>query len=141
MLEVACFGLSMAPAGGMRAVCRAQAALPHAQYSHQRLVWQQQAGAAASASRSRQLPARTGSIAAVSTPERLTVSDRTPAPPPPEVEVRVIGIGTRGANALTKLVERGKVGAAWRLYSTTCVMLCAVMGVCQADLDACLRLD
>lgn len=141
MLEVACFALSMAPAGGMRAVCKAQAALPHAQYSRQRLVWQQQAGAAASASRSRQLPARSGSITAVSTPERLTVSDRTPAPPPQEVEVRVIGIGTRGANALTKLVERGKVRAAWRLHSTTCVMLCAVMGVCQADLDACLRLN
>ena len=48
--------------------------------------------------------------AAVSSPERLTVTDRTPPPPPPEVEVKVIGIGSRGASALSKLVQHGKVG-------------------------------
>lgn len=50
-------------------------------------------------------------VAAVSSPERLTVTDRTPAPPPPEVEVKVIGIGGRGASAISKLVQHGKVGA------------------------------
>lgn len=48
-------------------------------------------------------------MAAVSSPERLTVTERTPAPPPPEVEVKVIGIGSRGGNAISKLVAHGKV--------------------------------
>lgn len=49
-------------------------------------------------------------VAAVSSPERLTVTERSPPPPPAEVEIRVIGFGSRGANAVSKLVKHGKVG-------------------------------
>lgn len=74
-------------------------------------TWQQRA--AAPAGRPRRLPARRHCGAtAVSSPERVTVTDRTPAPPSPEVEVRVIGFGGRGAAALNKLVSHGKVSAA-----------------------------
>ncbi|PSC70531.1 nudC domain-containing 2 [Micractinium conductrix] len=79
-------------------------------------TWQQRA--AAPAGRPRRLPARRHCGAtAVSSPERVTVTDRTPAPPSPEVEVRVIGFGGRGAAALNKLVSHGKVAAgdAWCL--------------------------
>lgn len=114
MLEGTCVALSltMMPAAGTRAVFGAPAALPHPQLGLQRrAAWQQQTGSAAAASRSRRLPTGTSSIAAVSMPERLTVSDCTPALPPQEVEVRVIGVGSRGINAITKLVKHGKVGA------------------------------
>lgn len=115
MLEGVCFALSMESTAGVRAVCRASAALAHPQHGrHRRIVAKRQLGTAAAASRSRRLPAGTSITAErgrESTPGRLTVSDRIPAPPAPEVEVRVIGIGSRGASAITKLVEHGKVGA------------------------------
>lgn len=46
---------------------------------------------------------------AVSVPERQTVTDRTPPPPPPEVEVKVVGIGSRGAYAINKLIQHSQV--------------------------------
>lgn len=74
--------------------------------------WQQRGRRASGASLThrRQWQGGAGGVAAISTPERQTVTDRTPPPPPPEVEVKVIGIGSRGAAALSKLVSRGKVG-------------------------------
>lgn len=56
-----------------------------------------------------------GRVLAVSVPERQTVTDRTPPPPPPEVEVKVVGIGSRGAYAINKLIQHSQVwlGARW----------------------------
>lgn len=76
--------------------------------------WQRQGRhAAGSAGRRRR---GTLGVAAVSSPERVTVTDRTPPPPPPEVEVKVIGVGSRGASAISKLVQHGKVNSAELWY-------------------------
>lgn len=67
---------------------------------------------AAQAGRHRRRQAGATGIAAVSTPERLTVTDRTPPPSPPELAVRAVGVGGRGSIAISKLVAHGKVNAA-----------------------------
>ncbi|PRW61363.1 domain-containing 2 [Chlorella sorokiniana] len=76
--------------------------------------WQQQGRQLGAGSSRRQRSAV--DVAAVSSPERVTVTDRTPPPPPPEVEVKVIGIGSRGASAISKLVQHGKVNNAELWY-------------------------
>ena len=70
------------------------------------------AGASPSGSLPRCRQAGAMRVTAISTPERLTVSDRSPSPPSPEVDVRVVGFGSRGANAMNKLMQHGKVGGA-----------------------------
>jgi hypothetical protein len=81
----------------------AAAAVPRCQQSQRHL--QARPSDAAGSGQQRGSARRGVAAAAAEAPGRQTVTERTPPPPPPEVEVKVVGFGSRGAHALTKLAQ------------------------------------